>query len=46
MPLGEAETTVVADAELETLIDNVLKEADLNNDGYVTYAEFKAYETK
>lgn len=30
----------VSDAELESLINQILKEDDLNDDGYVDYYEF------
>lgn len=30
------------DRELEQLVDSVLTDLDVNNDGYVTYSEFQA----
>ena len=40
------EIPVYTDSALEEMIDQILKENDLNGDGYVDYAEFKAVQEK
>lgn len=37
---GESKQVDISDADLESLINQILKDDDMNDDGYVDYYEF------
>ncbi|ESO87699.1 hypothetical protein LOTGIDRAFT_127350 [Lottia gigantea] len=42
----EANAKVFSDEEISNIVDEVLKENDVNNDGYIEYFEFKRNQDK